>query len=59
MRDFFGLDSSYMEYVYDQFFTLKYYGGWSFYEAYSLPVGLRRWFLERLKSHIEAEVEAS
>jgi hypothetical protein len=38
-----------MERVYDQFFTLKHYGSWNFFEAYSLPIGLRLWFLSRLK----------
>jgi hypothetical protein len=47
-----------MENVYEQFFSLKYYGGWSFFEAYSLPVGLRMWFLEKLKEQIEKENEA-
>ena len=59
MRDSFGLNNEYLESVYDQFFALKYYGGWSFFEAYSLPVGLRKWFLERLKSQISAEAESS
>ena len=59
MRGFFGLSSNYMEYVYDQFFILKYYGGWSFYEAYSLPIGLRKWFLEKLKSQIKLEAESN
>jgi len=47
-----------MENVYEQFFFLKYSGGWSFSEAYSLPIGLRKWFSERLVSQIEAENEA-
>lgn len=47
-----------MENVYEQFFFLKYNGGWSFSEAYSLPVGLRTWFTERLIKQIEDEVEA-
>tara|TARA_Y100000034_G_C6872937_1_gene398806 strand:- start:149 stop:316 length:168 start_codon:yes stop_codon:yes gene_type:complete len=34
--------------VYEEFFLLKYHGGWSFFEAYNLPIGLRRWFLNRL-----------
>ena len=38
-----------MEAVYEQFFVLKYHGSWSFVEAYNLPVGLRRWFIEKLK----------
>ena len=47
-----------MEYVYNDFFLLKYHGGWSFIEAYNLPVGLRRWFLKRLERHFEDEKEA-
>jgi hypothetical protein len=37
---------------------MKYYGGWSFIEAYNLPVGLRKWFFERLKKQLEQEQEA-
>ena len=47
-----------MENVYEQFFFLKYSGGWSFSEAYNLPIGLRRWFVERLVKQIETENEA-
>jgi len=47
-----------MENVYEQFFFLKYYGGWSFIEAYSLPLGLRKWFVERLKKQLEDEQDA-
>ena len=47
-----------MENVYEQFFFLKYSGGWSFSEAYNLPVGLRKWFVERLLKQLEAEKEA-
>ena len=56
--NFFGLDEDYMEKVYEQFFSLKYYGGWSFIEAYNLPVGLRLWFLKKLVDQIEKENEA-
>tara|TARA_Y100000034_G_scaffold26342_1_gene31424 strand:+ start:1356 stop:1574 length:219 start_codon:yes stop_codon:yes gene_type:complete len=44
-----------MENVYEQFFFLKYSGGWSFLEAYNLPVGLRKWFVERLVKQLEDE----
>jgi len=37
---------------------MKYHGGWSFTEAYNLPVGLRTWFVERLVKQINDEVEA-
>tara|TARA_Y100000592_G_scaffold101096_1_gene185395 strand:- start:4764 stop:4946 length:183 start_codon:yes stop_codon:yes gene_type:complete len=47
-----------MEQVYEQFFVMKYYGGWSFYEAYNLPVGLRTWFVRRLAKQIEDENKA-
>ena len=57
MRTFFGLDDKYMENIYEQFFFLKYQGGWSFTEAYSLPVGLRKWFVERLVKQLEREKE--
>ena len=44
-----------MENVYEQFFFLKYSGGWSFSEAYNLPVGLRVWFVERLIKQLMLE----
>jgi len=44
-----------MKEVYEQFFLLKYHGGWSFIEAYNLPVGLRTWFVERLAKQFEEE----
>ncbi len=37
---------------------MKYSGGWSFSEAYSLPVGLRNWFAERLAQQLKMEKEA-
>ena len=58
LRTFFGLTDKYMEDVYEQFFFLKYSGGWSFTEAYNLPVGLRDWFVKRLIKQLEAEKEA-
>ena len=56
-RSFFGLDNDYMKNVYEQFFFLKYHGGWSFTETYNLPIGLRTWFTERLVKQIEDENE--
>ena len=43
--------------VYEQFFLLKYHGGWSFIEAYNLPIKLREWFLKRLQKQFEDEKE--
>jgi len=41
--------------VYEQFFFLKMHGGWSFIEAYNLPIRLREWFVQRLSDHFEQE----
>ena len=46
-----------MEGVYEQFFVLKYHGGWSLIEAYNLPIGLRNWFVQRLAKQFEKEKE--
>ena len=54
-QTFFGLTDNYMEVVFEQFFQLKQFGGWSFIEAYNLPVGLRMWWLQRLKKHFDDE----
>ena len=55
LRTFFGLSPDYMESVYETFFILKYHGGWSFIEAYNLPVKLRRWFTKRLEKQFKQE----
>ena len=54
---FFGLSEEYTEYTYEQFFILKYHGGWSFIEAYSLPIQLREWFVKRLAKQLKDEKE--
>jgi hypothetical protein len=56
---FFGLSDKYIEDVYEQFFTLKYYGSWSFTEAYNLPIKLREWFVHRLVKQKQDENEAA
>ena len=58
MRSFFGLNEDYMENVYEQFFFLMHHGGWSFIEAYNLPVGLRKWFVHKLLEQIKSEQDA-
>ena len=55
---FFGLTDEYSENTYEQFFFLKYYGGWSFTEAYNLPIKLREWFVKRLTKQKDDEAEA-
>ena len=57
-QTFFGLTDKYMEAVYEQFFILKHHGGWSFIEAYNLPVGLRLWWIGRLQKQFEEEKKA-
>ena len=46
-----------MESVYEQFFYMKYYGGWSLFEMYNLPVGLRLWFVKKLSQQLEKEAD--
>ena len=36
---------------------MKYHGGWSFFEAYNLPIQIRLWFIQRLTKQIEKENE--
>ena len=48
-----------MQNVYEQFFFLQYSGGWSLTEVYNLPVGLRKWFVERLIKQLKDEKEGS
>tara|TARA_B100001094_G_C18188720_1_gene805625 strand:+ start:724 stop:885 length:162 start_codon:yes stop_codon:yes gene_type:complete len=48
-----------MESVYEEFFILQFHGGWSFIEAYNLPVGLRRWYLAKLKEYFDLQREAA
>ncbi len=58
MRSFFGLSDDYIENVYDTMFVLKYHGGWSFTEAYNLPITIRGWFVRRLQKQFEDEKAA-
>jgi len=44
-----------MESVYEQIFNMIHHGNWSFSEAYSLPVGLRFWFFNRMAKQFEDE----
>jgi len=57
LKTFFGLSDKYIESVYEQFFALKHFGGWSFIEMYNLPIGLRNWFVERLARQFKEEKE--
>ena len=55
---FFGLTSKQIEEVYEQIFSLKMHGNWSFQEAYNLPIKIRKWFLKRLVKYYEDKAEA-
>ena len=54
----FGLSDEYQLNVYEQFFYLKYYGGFSLFESYNLPVALRKWFIEKLINQLKEENDA-
>jgi len=58
MRSSFGLSDKHIENVYEELFLLKYHGGWSFFEAYNLPIHIRRWFMRRLVKQFEKENKA-
>ena len=36
---------------------MKYYGGWSFFECYNLPVTIRNWYYNRLVEQKSKESE--
>jgi hypothetical protein len=57
MRAFFGLTSDYIENIYEQMFFMNYAGNWTITELYNLPVGLRRWFIEKTLKQKEMERE--
>jgi len=37
---------------------LKYYGGFSIFEVYNLPIMIRNWFAQRLLKQLKEEEEA-
>ena len=57
LRTFFGLSDDYIQNVYEEMFLLQYHMGWSFIEAYNLPVQIRKWFLNRLVKQLKDESE--
>ena len=50
---FFGLGPSDQDVFLEPTFLLMYYGGFSFVEAWNLPVQWRRWFIERINLEFE------
>jgi hypothetical protein len=55
----FGLSKEYIESIYEEMFLLKYHGGYSIVESYNMPIGLRRWTIERLVKQKQQEKEAT
>lgn len=47
--------AGYIKQVFEQLFQINYFGDLSLTEAYNLPVGLRRWWYNRLKEQKEKE----
>ena len=58
-RGFFGLNSEYIEGVYEEMYFLMKMRNMSFTESYNLPIKIRRWFVDRIIKDIEDEIEAS
>lgn len=45
--DFIKLRPEDVNASYDQLFLMNYYMGWNFFDAYSLPLKLRKWILNQ------------
>ena len=56
---FFGLTPSNKDIFLDQIFLMMYYLGFTYREAYNIPVWQRKWFIERLNKEIERSKEAN
>jgi hypothetical protein len=55
---FFGLTPNDKQFFLDQIFQLMYYMGFSYKEAYLLPVWQRLWFINRTSEEIKKSAEA-
>lgn len=53
MPAFFGLRPSDKDIILEQIFNLMYYIGFSYRDAYRLPIYQRRWFIERVVQEIK------
>jgi len=67
-HSFFGLQPKHKKEVFEEIFQLIYHGkgGFTFAEAYNLPIHIRRFYLQRLtkqyedeKKHIEKQQKAA
>ena len=56
----FGLNYDFLKNVtYEEIFFLQHHGKFSVTEAYSLPIGLRKWYVERTVQHFEDKSKQS
>lgn len=55
MGTFFGLNSDYINMVYNQMFEMIKFGNWRFHEIHGLPIQLRNWFHKKLVEHYESQ----
>ena len=53
MPAFFGLRPSDKDIILEQIFSLMYYVGFSYRDAYRLPIYQRKWFIERVVQEIK------
>lgn len=44
---YFNLSVGYINNLYEKFYIMKTHMGWSFEEAYILPISLREWFYSK------------
>lgn len=56
--DFINLTVEDVNASYDQLFLMNYYMGWNFFDAYSLPLKLRKWIINQWveRKKIDSEV---
>ncbi len=58
-RRFFGLTNSHKTIFLDQIFTLMYYVGFNYTQAYNIPIWVRHWFIKRLNDEIKKANKAN
>ena len=51
---FFGLTPSDKESFLDQIFALMYYMGFSYVDAYNIPIWQRHWFIKRINKELKS-----
>jgi hypothetical protein len=57
-QPFFGLTPSDKEIYLEEAFLLMYYGGFTYTEAYKLPITYRKWFIDRINKEFKKATEA-